>query len=103
MHESKRRAQEAEGLTAVFSLTQRLGEFVDLQTLGAQDKITPRSPKSFENQMQVMRQGGIGQHGTWRIEYEHGETGCLRKHVRGEIGQQRGVIDGEACLVVLAA
>src|SRR5215475_243842 len=103
MHESKRRAQETEGLSAVFSLTQRLRELVDLQTLGAQDKITPGSTKSCEDQMQVMRQGGIGERGTWRVEHEHGEVYRVGEHVCCEIGQHRSVINGKACLVVLAA
>src|SRR5215470_6832425 len=77
MYESKRRAQEADGLSAAFSLTQHRGEPVEFQALGAQNKSTPGSTKSFEDQMQVMRQGGIGQH--------------------------RGVIHGEAGLVVPAA
>src|SRR4029434_3317554 len=103
MHESKRRAQQADGLTAAFSLTQSLGKLVDLQTLGAQDKITPRSTKSFEGHMQVMRQGGIGEPGTWRIEHEHGEAYRVGEHVRCKTRQHRSVINSKACLVVLAA
>src|SRR5215467_1907138 len=103
MYESKRRAQEADGLSAAFSLTQHRGEPVEFQALGAQNKSTPGSTKSFEDQMQVMRQGGIGEHGTWRIQHEHGEVYRVGEHMRCKIGQHRGVIHGEAGLVVPAA
>src|SRR5215470_11334447 len=102
MHESKRRPQEADGLSTAFSLTQRCGEPVKFQALSAQNKSTPGSPKSLEDQMQVMRQRGIGEHGTWRIKHEHGEVYRVGEHMRCKIEQHRGVINGEACLVVPA-